>query len=356
MTRVPEVTVAMSVYNAERFLAPAVESILRQSFENFELLVVNDGSGDGTATMLDKFAGQDSRLRVIHQRNRGLVWSLNRLIEEARAPLIARMDGDDISLPNRFERQIDFLRRNPDFGVVGTNTDDIDEEGSVTECTDLHPLDHATLVDALQDRSPICHPSVMMRSAVVRAAGAYRAAYQHCEDYDLWLRLSTRTKLGNLPERLLYYRRSSGQISNRHVFSQTVGAAIARTAHRERLAGRADPTEKLAELPRIDELDTLFNRSGVSRDVRADVAPRIVFSKHALTGQGFEMLARHVMDGGNQAGLWRTVARLMTFRLPWRSAKLATLLFLHSGELPRESDHLRRRARFRRLIAESLVR
>jgi glycosyltransferase involved in cell wall biosynthesis len=110
---VPAISVAMSVYNNAAFLDQAVESILGQSLSDFEFLIVDDGSNDGSSAILDGYAARDSRIRIIRQENRGLIASLNRLLSEARAPLIARMDGDDISLPERFERQVAFLDVNP---------------------------------------------------------------------------------------------------------------------------------------------------------------------------------------------------------------------------------------------------
>ena len=203
----PAITVAMSVYNNARFLAEAIESILAQTYGDFEFLIVNDGSSDGSGEIIDAYAGRDPRVRPIHQRNRGLVASLNRMIEEARAPLIARMDGDDVSAPERFERQAAFLAANPDHGVIGAWATSIDEQGRDCDNGGLdQPTDHEGFLDALFDKPLMCHPAAMLRTGVVRAASGYRGAYRHCEDYDLWLRLSERTKLCSLPERLLLYR------------------------------------------------------------------------------------------------------------------------------------------------------
>ena len=266
---IPRISVALSVHNDELFLPAAIESILGQSFGDFEFLIVNDGSSDRSGAIIDDYARRDSRVRPIHQENRGLIASLNRLIDEARAPLIARMDGDDISLPDRFSRQVEYFDLHPDHGVLGTSTHDIDEAGTLRLQTDGRPLDHAGIVAALQHGSPICHPSVMMRRDAVRAVGGYRPAYRHCEDYDLWLRLSPHTRLGNLPERLIHYRRSDSQVSERHLVEQHKGAVAALLSQRERLAGRPDPTQGLAVLPPIDAFDALFGRAGVAREVRA---------------------------------------------------------------------------------------
>jgi glycosyltransferase involved in cell wall biosynthesis len=110
----------MSVYNNAAHLPAAIESILAQSFGDFEFLIVNDGSSDESGDIIDRYAAGDRRIRAFHQPNLGLIASLNRMLAEARAPLIARMDDDDIALPARFERQLAFLAAHPDHGVVGT--------------------------------------------------------------------------------------------------------------------------------------------------------------------------------------------------------------------------------------------
>lgn len=322
----PRISVAMAVYNNAPFLAEAIESILGQSFGDFEFLIVNDGSSDKSGEIIDGYAARDARIRAIHQPNRGLVASLNRMIEEARAPLIARMDGDDVSLPLRFERQIAFLEANPDYGVVGTSTHDMDESGRLSLNIDYHPLDHESFVAALEGGPLLCHPSVVMRRDLVRAAGGYRAAFRHCEDYDLWLRLAGVTKVCTIPDRLFHYRRSASQVSSHHAYVQLTGAAVAYAAYQERMEGRPDPTEGLEQLPPVDALDGLFARPGVSRAVRARVAPQIVYSKRALMGEGYRLLIDHVREGGDRTGLWRTAARLLKFGAPLRAARLALAL------------------------------
>lgn len=319
------VTVAMSVYNAAPYLALAIESILAQTFGEFEFLIVNDGSSDGSAEIIDSYAARDRRVRPIHQENRGLVASLNRMIDEARAPLIARMDGDDISRPERFEKQLAFLDSNPDFGVVGTLTINIDEAGKESWLNADQPTDWEGFRDALKDKPLLCHPSAMIRTEVVRAAGGYRAAFKHCEDYDLWLRLSERTKLCSLPDRLLLYRYSDSQVSEKHIYAQALGAAVAWLAHVEREAGRPDPIDGLDSLPPLDSLDSLFGRPGVARAVREIVAPRLIYSPIALKGDGYDLVLSHARDGARE-GMWKTAARLVRFGEPLRAMRLAAAL------------------------------
>jgi hypothetical protein len=325
---VPAITVAMSVHNGEPYLAASIESVLGQTFGDFEFLILDDGSQDGSRATISRFAASDSRIRPIFRENRGLIASLNQLVAEASAPLIARMDADDLCMPQRFERQIAFLRANPDHGVVGSWSEDIDARGRTIRCDGIdQPLTHEEFVAAIEVFGPLlCHPSVMYRSDLVRAAGGYHAAFLHCEDLDLWLRLVTRTRIANIPERLLRYRRSDGQISKRFSIDQTVGGIISRLAYRERLEGRPDPTEHLDRLPPIDQLDSLFGRNGLSETVRTHVVRDLLYSHHALQGEGMELVLDHIRRGGARNGLWRTVVRLLTFGEPRQAARLALAL------------------------------
>jgi len=325
---VPPLTVAMSVYNGERFLVPAIESILDQTFGDFEFLILDDGSRDATAAIAAEFAAKDSRVRLISRENRGLIVSLNQLLAEARAPLIARMDGDDISHPQRFERQMAFMAQHPEIGVVGSWTEDMDESGRIVLLSGTeHPIDHDSFLAAIDPGLPLlCHPAVLYRRDVVRSVGGYHPAYAHCEDLDLWLRLASVTRVANIPERLLRYRRSSAQVSNRHATRQQVGAAIARIAYAERRAGRPDPTEALTELPPIDALDALFGRQGVGAEVCARVAPGLLYSRSGLSDDGFDILCRYVRQGGRGSALWRTVLRLISFGELRRAGTLALAL------------------------------
>ena len=317
----------MSVFNGACFLDEAIASVRAQTFADFEFLVLDDGSTDASRAIIEHHAATDPRIRPIFRENRGLIASLNQLLGEARAPLIARMDADDVCRPQRFERQIAFLAGHPDYAVVGSAAEDIDEHGAPYPAPDHPPpLTHEEVVAGIETRSPLCHPAVMARRETMLAAGGYHPAFRHCEDYDLWLRICGLARIGNLAEPLLRYRRYADQISNRHAVEQTIGAAVAVVAYRERLAGRPDPTETLDRLPPLDELDGLFGRAGVTREVRARVAQGLLHSRVALRGDGFELLLRYVGDGGGGEALWRTVPRLVRFGAPRRAARLAAAL------------------------------
>lgn len=324
----PAVTVAMSVYNGERFLAPAIESVLAQTMDQFEFLILDDGSKDHSRAIAEGYAARDPRIRVITRENRGLVTSLNQLLAEARAPLVARMDADDLCLPDRFARQLAFLTENPEHGVLGSRTSDIDERGNAFPLdTGEHPTTHEGFLHNIEHGGHLlAHPSVMYRRDVVLEAGGYHRAFRHCEDYDLWLRLANRTRIANLPERLIRYRHYADQVSSRHALEQQIGVAVSLVAYHERAAGRPDPTEHLDALPPIEQLDALFGRAGVASEVRGKVARSLIYSRKEMRGGAFDMLIQHIAEGGRGVDLWRTVARLARFGEPRRALRLAVAL------------------------------
>ncbi len=321
----PSITVAMSVFNNAPYLAQAIAAILAQTHGDFEFLIVNDGSSDGSAAIIDAHAARDHRIRAIHQDNRGLVASLNRMLDEARAPIVARMDGDDDCHPERLARQYAFMQANPDHGVVGTQSISFDDCGA-RWASPPFPVSDAEVRAAMGSRNVLCHPSVVMRRDLVREAGGYRRQFVHCEDRDLWLRLSERSKLASLPEALTYYRRSPGQVSTRHVVVQAVGAAMAWLAHVEREAGRPDPFDGLDRLPPIESLDASLGRSGAASLVREKALPQLIYTQAGLSPQVFGMVLDQIAEGGKVVQAWRLVGRLVKFGQPGRALRLATAL------------------------------
>ena len=306
----PAISVIMSVYNAAPYLAQAITSILAQTDGDFEFLIINDGSTDTSSAILADFTHQDRRIRVIEQPNHGLVFSLNRLLAESRGIFIARMDA------------------HPDYGVIGSWTADITEDGRPRPMKRIdHPTSHAAFVRAIDAGAPLlCHPSAMLRRSVLAQVGGYRAAFRHCEDYDLWLRLANVTCLASLPERLLQYRYSETQVSARHIVEQQIGAAAARLAYAARARGEGDPTEGIQALPPLNGFDALFGRAGAARSARALCVPALLYSEVALTSAGFDLILDHVRDGARTPALWRTVARLSRLGHGRRAAQLALAL------------------------------
>ena len=244
MTRTPSVSVVMAVYNGERWLAETLASLAGQTFDDFEIVIIDDGSTDGSADLLAKAAARDARYRVITQANCGLVASLNRGLAEAQAPLVARIDADDIAEPERFARQIAFLGAHPAVAALGSAIRIISEDGAFRRLQ-AYPCGPSAVAKAMLLSCALAHPAVMMRREAVLAVGGYREAFRHAEDYDLWLRLSERHELDNLPEPLLRYRQHGGSVSFRHRQQQALVTFVARHCAQARRAGRPDPLHGL---------------------------------------------------------------------------------------------------------------
>ena len=203
----PVVSVLLAVYNTRPFLAEAIESILAQAFEDFEFLIVDDGSTDGSTEVVRRFAAIDGRVRPIIRENRGLVASLNEMIEAARGEFLARMDADDIALPGRLGRQLAYLREHPEVVVAGSWVEWIDQEGD--SLREFHMEEGHEAIERLlleEGTNSICHPAAMIRADAMRRVGGYREEFTACEDYDLWLRLGEVGRAANIPEVLLRYR------------------------------------------------------------------------------------------------------------------------------------------------------
>jgi hypothetical protein len=316
----------MSVYNAGPYLDEAILSIRRQTFRDFEFLILDDGSKDNSPAIAAAHAAQDARIRVIARENRGLIVSLNQLLVEARAPLIARMDADDTCLPDRFERQMAFLAAHPDHGVLGSACQYIGPDGLPLDRPPLvRALTHEALLASLEDKPTINHNAVIYSRDLVRSVGGYRAAFVHAEDYDLWLRLSQLTKMANLPEKLVNYRIYPEQVSNRHLITQTRNCALAWLAHRERLAGRPDPIGDRAAMPADDQLDAIFG-PGAAAYVHRRVVARSLYATDALTGDGWPMLLSHARMNRQDRNLWRLVMRMARDGKPLHAGRLGMAL------------------------------
>lgn len=217
----------MAVYNGGEHLAQAVESVLAQDHRDFELLLIDDGSSDGSGEFLDSL--QDDRLRVIHQANQGLVSSLTRGLAEARHDVVARMDADDVSDPTRLTAQLRLLAENPELSAVGCCFRVVDELG--VWLYDEHvPLVPSYLQRLLHAWNPLAHGSMVYRSSDVVAVGGYRADVGPAEDYDLWCRLAQRGPIGAVADVVYTYRSHSASISGSDLLGQRADAASIRDA------------------------------------------------------------------------------------------------------------------------------
>jgi glycosyltransferase involved in cell wall biosynthesis len=213
MTVRPRVSVLMPAFNAERFLAPAVDSVLGQSHEDLELVVVDDGSTDHTFELLQEYARKDPRVRALrNEQNLGIVHTRNRAFAEAdpRSAFFALMDSDDVCEPARLALQLDFLSGHPDHALVGGNLILIDEAGAELGRR-LYPSSYEAITSVITRFNPIAQPTATVRRSAIDAVGTYDVRYPRCQDYDLWLRVARRFKIANLPAFTLRYRISQTQ-------------------------------------------------------------------------------------------------------------------------------------------------
>jgi glycosyltransferase involved in cell wall biosynthesis len=233
----PKVSVVMTVFNAERYLREAAESILKQTFRDFEFIIVNDGSTDRSAEILNDYARGDARVRIISRGNKGIVASANEGIAAARGEYLARMDADDVSLPQRFERQVRYLDEHPECVVVGSRVMNTDPHG-IPVAPSEHALTHEEIDAQLMTVGggwALLQPATMMRLEAVRRVGGYRGAYNISEDHDLFVRLAEVGKVANLPEVLFHYRRRYDGASHTHLHQLAEAKEkVLREAHQRR--------------------------------------------------------------------------------------------------------------------------
>ena len=212
----PLVSVILPVYNAEQFIGQALESMLQQTFDDFELIAIDDGSTDHSLEILKKYASADKRIKILSREHSGLVASLNRGVETARGKWIARMDADDIAMPQRFERQLQWLEK--------TGADICGSWVKLFGTGDRRIIKHPQTDDAIKMKMIFCcpftHSSVMMKTELVRQLH-YDNAWENSEDYDLWER-ATRAgwRMVNVPEILMLYRQHKAQISTNALSQQ----------------------------------------------------------------------------------------------------------------------------------------
>lgn len=210
------VSVLMSVYNSERYIAQAVESILNQTYSNFEFVIIDDGSTDRTPQMLDTYAANDPRIRLIHRENRGIPKTRNELLALAQGELIAVMDSDDIALPNRLAAQVAFLQAHPTVVWVGGAFELIDHENRYLTCIGM-PTSNAEIQRLLEEgHTSFLHPGAMIRKSAIQLVGGYDEALSTAHDLDLWLKLSEVGELANLDQPVVQYRIHPDSICDRN--------------------------------------------------------------------------------------------------------------------------------------------
>jgi glycosyltransferase involved in cell wall biosynthesis len=233
MDQAPRVTVFIPVYNRERYLCVALNSILAQSFADFELLALDDGSTDGSLALLERFAARDPRVRVVaNGTNLGIPRTRNRGLELARGEYIALLDSDDYAYPDRLRAQVRFLDANPDHVQVGTWGSFMDETGRLTRRVRRQPVRASDVNAELLFRCCLSNRSIMARTAVLRAY-RYREEFPRCQDYDMHVRLAERYAMANLPAILVCGRQHAGRYTG---LTPDLGRERKMAIHRAQLA------------------------------------------------------------------------------------------------------------------------
>lgn len=282
----PLVSVILPVYNGALYLREAVESILLQTYVNFELIIINDGSSDDSEEVIQSF--HDHRIRYYQQENQGLSATLNRGIFLSGGDIIARQDQDDISLPARLDRQVKYLEAHPRCAMLGTWAE-IWTENVRTDRVHQHPADNMTLQYALLFNNPFVHSSVMIRKEVFDRLGGYctDTCRQPPEDYELWSRVSREFEVSNIPEILLIYREVPKSMSRADVnpfldnvvtisaenIAWMTGRSSADSSVRDLAAFVHGSKHFVSEYPELGELEKLLRVAAeeVCRRGRGDV-------------------------------------------------------------------------------------
>jgi glycosyl transferase family 2 len=297
----PIVTVLMPVYNSSAYLPEAIESILAQTFGDFEFLIVDDGSTDRTWQILTEYRRRDARIRLArNQANIGLTRCLNAGLAQAQGDYIARMDGDDISVPERLARQVAFMEQHPRVGICGAWVRRAGAAGAM----ERYPTDDADIRCQLLFKNVLAHPTAIMRRGLFRQLGlAYDPAYRYAQDYDLWVRAAEHVALANIAHILLHYRMHQQQAGQRERELQDQAAGRVRQFQLRRLG--VLPTA--AESATHEAISTSRFQPGQAFVLSAEAWLRKLSAANRRTGSYSELAFARAL-----AGRWYMVCRLST--------------------------------------------
>lgn len=300
-THTPKVTVLMAVYNCADYLQSAIDSVLNQTFEDFEFIIINDGSSDSSVAIIN--SNTDPRIKVIHnEANLGLIGSLNKGIEAASGKYIARTDCDDLLEPERLRKQVAMLDQHDDIVILGSWMQLIDENGNDMQVWH-YPSTDPEIRWASLFNTAIGHPSAMFRTEIAKQNFGYSIDFLYAEDYDLWTRLSEVGRLANIPEALQKYRIHGGSVSSRHDATQSdTRLSISKRSIKSLTQDDLDdtlielitfykyPRSRSELLHTIDGFETLYQafvkrytmEEPILRNIRWDIIERLSTAFHQL--------------------------------------------------------------------------
>jgi glycosyltransferase involved in cell wall biosynthesis len=299
----------MPVYNAERYVAQAVESILTQTNADFEFLIFDDGSTDRSLQILLTYADRDKRIRVFGKPHRGYVTWLNEGIQVSRGKYIARMDSDDVSLPDRFASQVKYMEEHSECVAIGSDVLVIDSSddplGVLHQETDPKTIERLLLKGV---KGVIVHPASLIRRETVLAIGGYRQQFECIEDLDLWLRLAEKGQLANLPHVLLKYRINPLGVTSAHFRRQQLYAESIMNEARRRRGLQPGTHRAHSHLHASNDdvahiqLQSIF-MAGIGNRKRAISYALLAFSKEPLSFSSWKTLG------------WVLLPRVIKFRI-----------------------------------------
>jgi glycosyltransferase involved in cell wall biosynthesis len=325
----PIVSVVMIVRNVERFLAEAIESILGQTFAEFEFIIVDFGSTDKSKSIVSGYAAKDTRIKLHEIPNCGIAEARNAGGFLAKGKYIAIMDADDVSLPERLMWEVEFMEGHPEVGLLGGAREWIDATGRPL-FVNGDPTDDASLRAALTDRCAFCQPTVLVRSEAFTLVGGYRAAFAPAEDYDLWLRITEHFQCANLPQVVLKYRIHPQQVSMTRHRHQTLCVLAARESSKSRKAGRPDAMNSVEEitpalLARVGVTDAML-QTAIASGCREWIRNMCLAGEYAVAlGAAIEILHSSDLEHAEKrsiADLW-----LLAAWLYWRQKRFLNSLF-----------------------------
>ena len=322
----PLISVVMVTCNVEHFLAEAIESILGQTFREFEFIIVDFGSTDSSKAIAQSYAAKDARVRLHEIPHCGLAAARNASCFLARGRYVAIMDADDVSLPDRLRWEIDFMEAHPEVGVLGGDTEWIDAAGKSFRVERFPTDDHAIRV-ALSAGCAFCQPTVLIRKEAFELVGGYRTAFVFAEDCDLWLRMAEHSQLANLGHVVLKYRSHPQQVQLRKARQQSLCILAAQASASSRKNGDVDPLTSVEEIT-----PAVLVAMGVSEATQQINADRDVIRALNLAGDysGSLKAASEALQSPDweYAERWQLAETwLIVARLYWKQGKFARSFF-----------------------------
>jgi glycosyltransferase involved in cell wall biosynthesis len=314
----PQVTVLMSVHNNEQYLPEAIESIVNQVFSDFEFLILNDASTDGSRDIIRAYA--DPRIRLIeNERNLGLTASLNRGIDLARGAYIARMDADDIALPERLHRQVAFMEGSQDIDVCGSWYELFGDRVKLVKS----PVDHQDISDTLFFKNCIAHSTVCIRKQLfAECAVRYNEAFEYAQDYELWCRIINKVTFANMPEVLLKYRIHGSQSGTRHIQMQDDFAKRVQRKNLQLIG--LNPTREEENIYFDVVMERFIPKSKDELTLAAALLKKIYSAGQAGHGSAFRNLIRRYMKPLPEKSIRLGAASMQLFRIFLKTGVFST--------------------------------